>query len=46
VRYAPDAASAWLALGGLALVLVAVGLTVAVLQLRTGRSDRLREGVR
>jgi hypothetical protein len=46
VRYAPDPTSAWLALGGLALVLVAVGLTVAALQLRTGRSDRLREGVR
>lgn len=46
VRYSPDAASAWAALGGLAALLVAVGLTVAVLQLRTGRSDRLREGVR
>ena len=46
VRYAPDAASAWLALGGLGLLLVAVGLVVAALQLRTGRTDRLREGVR
>jgi hypothetical protein len=46
VRYAPDPTSAWLALGGLGLLLVAVGLTVAVLQLRSGRSDRLREGVR
>jgi hypothetical protein len=46
VRYAPDAEAAWAALGGLGLLLVAVGLTVAVLQLRTGRPDRLREGVR
>jgi hypothetical protein len=46
VRYAPDAASAWIALGGLGLLLVAVGLVVAALQLRTGRTDRLREGVR
>jgi hypothetical protein len=46
VRYAPDAASAWAAVGGLGLLLVAVGLAVAALQLRSGRSDRLREGVR
>ena len=46
VRYAPDAASGWLALGGLGLALGAVGLTVAALQLRAGRFDRLREGVR
>ena len=46
VRYAPDAAAAWAAVGGLGLLLVAVGLAVAVLQLRTGRADRLREGVR
>ncbi len=46
VRYAPDAASAWAAVGGLASVLVLVGLAVATLQLRTGRPDRLREGVR
>ncbi|MGH8895414.1 MAG: hypothetical protein ACRDWY_19220, partial [Actinomycetes bacterium] len=46
VRYAPDAASAWATLGGLAALLVVVGLAVAALQLRTGRSDRLREGVR
>ena len=46
VRYAPDPGAAWLALGGLAVLLVAVGLTVAVLQMRSGRSDRLREGVR
>jgi hypothetical protein len=46
VRYAPDAASAWAALGGLGLLLVAVGLAVAALQLRSGRPDRLREGVR
>jgi hypothetical protein len=46
VRYAPDATTAWAAVGGLGLLLVAVGLAVAVLQLRTGRADRLREGVR
>lgn len=46
VRYAPDAAAAWTALGGLGLLLISVGLAVAVLQLRTGRPDRLREGVR
>jgi putative ABC transport system permease protein len=46
VRYAPDAASGWAALGGLGLVLGAVGLAVAALQLRAGRADRLREGVR
>lgn len=46
VRYAPDVPAAWAALGGLGLLLVAVGLVVAVLQLRSGRSDRLREGVR
>jgi hypothetical protein len=46
VRYAPDAATAWAAVGGLGLLLVGVGLVVAVLQLRTGRADRLREGVR
>jgi hypothetical protein len=46
VRYSPDAVSAWAAIGGLAALLVAVGLAVAALQLRTGRSDRLREGVR
>lgn len=44
VRYSPDAASGWAALGGLALVLGAVALVVAVLQLRAGRPDRLREG--
>jgi hypothetical protein len=46
IRYAPDAASAWAAVGGLAALLVVVGLVVAALQLRTGRADRLREGVR
>lgn len=46
VRYAPDVAAGWAALGGLAALLVTVGLLVAVLQLRTGRADRLREGVR
>ncbi len=46
LRYAPDAATGWAALGGLALLLVGVGLAVAALQLRTGRPDRLREGVR
>lgn len=46
VRYVPDMVAAWTALGGLGLLLVAVGLVVAVLQLRTGRADRLREGVR
>jgi hypothetical protein len=46
VRYSPDAISAWAAIGGLAALLVTVGLVVAALQLRTGRADRLREGVR
>jgi len=46
VRYTLDPASAWAALGGLAVLLGGVGLAVAVLQLRTGRPDRLREGVR
>jgi putative ABC transport system permease protein len=46
VRYAPDAASGWAALGALGLILGAVALAVAALQLRAGRSDRLREGVR
>ena len=46
VRYAPDAASGWAALAGLGLVLGAVGLSVTALQLRSGRADRLREGVR
>jgi hypothetical protein len=46
VRYAPDAASGWAALAGLGLILGAVGLSVTALQLRSGRADRLREGVR
>jgi putative ABC transport system permease protein len=46
VRYAPDAAAGWSAVLGLGLLLVLVGLAVAALQLRTGRPDRLREGVR
>ncbi|MEO7980848.1 MAG: FtsX-like permease family protein [Sporichthyaceae bacterium] len=46
VRYVPDAPTAWAAVGGLGLLLVGVGLAVAVLQLRSGRPDRLREGVR
>jgi putative ABC transport system permease protein len=46
MRYAPDAASGWAALGALGLILGAVGLAVAALQLRAGRFDRLREGVR
>ena len=46
VRYAPVAGAGWLAVGALAGLLVLVGLTVATLQLRAGRSDRLREGVR
>lgn len=46
VRYTPDAASGWAALAGLGLVLGAVGLSVTALQLRSGRADRLREGVR
>jgi ABC-type antimicrobial peptide transport system permease subunit len=44
VRHSPDAVSAWAAVGGLAAVLVVVGLVVAHLQLSTGRPDRLREG--
>ena len=46
VRYAPDAAAGWTAVLGLGLLLVGIGLVVAALQLRTGRPDRLREGVR
>jgi ABC-type antimicrobial peptide transport system permease subunit len=46
VRYAPDFPAGAASLAGLGLLLVAVGLAVAALQLRTGRSDRLREGVR
>lgn len=46
VRYQPDALAAWASLGGLGLLLLAVGLAVATLQLRTGRVHRLREGVR
>jgi hypothetical protein len=46
VRYVPDATTVWAAVGGLGLLLVGVGLAVAVLQLRSGRFDRLREGVR
>ena len=46
VRYAPDVPAGWAAVGGLGLILVAVGLAVAALQLRSGRPDRLREGVR
>jgi putative ABC transport system permease protein len=46
VRYTPDAASGWAALVGLGLILGAIGLAVAALQLRAGRADRLREGVR
>jgi hypothetical protein len=46
VRHTPHAVSAWAAVGGLAAVLVTVGLVVAVLQMRSGRYDRLREGVR
>jgi ABC-type antimicrobial peptide transport system permease subunit len=46
VRYAPVATAGWFAVGALAGLLVLVGLTVATLQLRAGRSDRLREGVR
>jgi hypothetical protein len=46
VRYTPDSAAAWATVLGLGLLLVAVGLAVAALQLRTGRPDRLREGVR
>jgi len=46
VRYVPDAITVWAAVGGLGLLLVGVGLAVAVLQLRSGRFDRLREGVR
>jgi len=45
-RYTPDARAGWLALAALAAVLSGVGLLVAALQLRAGRSDRLREGVR
>jgi hypothetical protein len=45
-RYTPAAGPAWAALGALAAGLAAVGLAVATLQLRAGRSDRLREGVR
>jgi putative ABC transport system permease protein len=45
VRYTPDPASGWAALVGLGLVLGAVGLAVTALQLRSGRADRLREGV-
>ncbi len=46
VRFAPAWPVAGATLGGLAVLLVAVGLTVAALQLRSGRPDRLREGVR
>jgi hypothetical protein len=46
VRYTPDSASGWAAIIGLGLILGAVGLAVATLQLRAGRADRLREGVR
>jgi hypothetical protein len=46
VRYAPDGSAALSAIGALALVLLAVALTVATLQLRSGHADRLREGVR
>jgi putative ABC transport system permease protein len=46
VRYVPDVTAGWEALAGLGLVLGGVGLAVAVLQLRAGRTDRLREGVR
>jgi putative ABC transport system permease protein len=46
VRYTPDSASGWAAIAGLAVILGAVGLAVATLQLRAGRADRLREGVR
>ena len=46
VRYTPDSASGWAAILGLGLILGAVGLAVATLQLRAGRADRLREGVR
>jgi putative ABC transport system permease protein len=45
-RYAPDLPAALLSLGALGLLLLAVGLVVAALQLRSGRPDRLREGVR
>ena len=45
-RYIPDPGPAWAALAALAAALGAVGLVVAALQLRAGRSDRLREGVR
>jgi putative ABC transport system permease protein len=45
-RYTPAAGPGWAALAGLAAALGAVGLVVAALQLRAGRSDRLREGVR
>lgn len=46
VRYGLDPGAGFVALGGLAGLLVAVGLAVSVLQLRAGRHDRLREGVR
>jgi hypothetical protein len=46
VRYAPDAAAGWAALGGLGLILAMVGVAVTALQLRAGHVDRLREGAR
>jgi len=46
VRYTPDTVAGWAAILGLGLILGAVGLAVATLQLRAGRADRLREGVR
>ncbi len=46
VRYAPDLPAAAGALGALLLLLLVAAVAVAGLQLRAGRSDRLREGVR
>lgn len=46
VRYAPDLPTAADALGALLLLLLVAAAAVAGLQLRAGRSDRLREGVR
>jgi hypothetical protein len=46
VRYAPDLPAGAATLLALILILLAAGSAVAALQLRSGRPERLREGVR
>jgi hypothetical protein len=46
VRYAPEVTWGWVMLFGLGALLGTVALLVAAVQLRAGRYDRLREGVR